>query len=99
MLPALNLKLRMMRQFSYLMSTYFIYELLWNGLLPIFGERSTEMPPPLDPYTPLREQCCEFMFMCGLLYLIRPRVWPPQFEIGFIDNLDEFLPPLLENLL
>lgn len=96
MIPALTLKLRMMRHFSYLMSAYFVYELLWNGLLPILGEeRSTEMPLPLDPYTPLREQCCELLFICGLLYLIRPRVWPPQFEIGFIDDFDE----LLENFL
>lgn len=95
MIPALSLKLQMMRHFSYLMSGYFIYELLWNGLLPILGDRSTEMPLPIDPYTPLREQCCELLFICGLLYLIRPRVWPPQFEIGFIDDFDE----LLENFL
>jgi len=88
MLPSLRLKLKIMTQYSYLMSCYFIYELVVNGLIPTFENTSLELPNPINPMQPVVEQFFDLLFISGLLYVVRPRVWPANFDIGFIDALD-----------
>lgn len=82
MAVAISLKLSIMRQYFYVSSIYFFYELVINGLIPTFNGDSDAF----DPYANVIQQFYDLFIISCLLLVFRPRMWPEYFSLGFEAN-------------
>lgn len=73
------------------MCSYFLYELLINGLLPTFVSLSTSNvggSDKINPYENVYKQFFDFTIITSLLVVFRPRVWPLYFEVGLVEEFN-----------
>jgi hypothetical protein len=79
----------MMKSYIKLMLFYFGYEIIYNGIMPILfnifnwsGQNDANM----DAQPGLRQHFFDMIIVSSLLVIFRPRVWPPMFGVGIIDD-------------
>ena len=79
----------MMKSYIKLMHFYFGYEIILNGLMPILlsiFDWSGQKDANMDAQPGLRQHFFDLIIVSSLLVIFRPRVWPPMFFVGIIDD-------------
>ena len=77
----LKLKIGMMKRFIIISSAYFLYEILFNGLLSWLKNDGG-----FNSVYVVINQIFDFMITLTLLATFRPRIWPEYFNLSIIEN-------------
>ena len=72
----------MMKRFMLLMIMYYFYEIVIYGIIPMISQDYM-----FNSYATILHQFYDFTINIALLWIFRPRTWPPYFHIGIYDGI------------
>ena len=75
------MKVRMMKRFLGIITAYFMYEVLFNGLFAWLKEEEE-----FNNFYVVLNQVFDFMITLALLVTFRPRVWPEYFTLSIFED-------------
>jgi hypothetical protein len=83
--PCFILKGAIMKRYFLTVFLYFLYEIVINGIIPIFNQIFTwdnaESDANMNALPGLRQHIFDFIIVSAILVNFRPRQWPPLFNI------------------
>ena len=95
--PCLNLKGAIMKRYLLTVLVYFLYEIVINGIIPIFRQifnwGNAESDTNMSAEPGLRQHIFDLIIVSAILINFRPREWPQFFYVQLRDefNLEEML--------
>eukprot|EP00347_Sterkiella_histriomuscorum_P016631 403352447 len=78
---SLSLKRNMMTKFIYIITAYFLFEIVVHGILPMMSDDKS-----FDSFTTILYQFYDFTLNLAFLWVFRPRQWPTYFNLNILEQ-------------